>query len=447
MDVGRTETAGFSQYRDCRLLRWRVAAARPLWRLRAGRARGDHAPLPDRRTRRGGRSRERNPRAFADLIWRRPIDARLLLGWIVCAFFGAALTIRPVGWIIGPRRTGKSTLQEAINHLLGGWLISVLDPTFAAIRQTLKYDCLAVAIDEAESDEDQNSKRRLNDLVKLARLCFSGGKSPRGGSDGEATEYMLRSSVLFSSINRPALLSQDRSRMWLGRLGKLPPDYPAPPDLSPRRLRSLGARLLRRAIDGWPRLATAREQYRIALKAVGHEGRSTEVFATLLAAADIVLSDYPVDSDSAAEIAGELPFATLLEAEEDLSEEQGWLQWLLSCVIPLDGPGPRNTVAAWLRQSVKSTSLYDRQEADRILGQYGPKVIRPKGATTRWAGQAGTTGPWKAAAGELEGGERAEQRFGDWRGKGTAIPLKLAFPDGYAEGPVAHPAELHLEDQ
>jgi hypothetical protein len=155
--------------------------------------------------------------------WRRPIDARLLLGWIVCAFFGAALSIRPVGWIIGPRHTGKSTLQEAINHLLGGWLISVLDPTFAAIRQTLKYDCLAVAIDEAEIDEDKNNQARLRDLVKLARLCFSGGKSPRGGSDGEATEYMLRSAVLFSSINRPALLPQDRSRMWLGRLGKLPP--------------------------------------------------------------------------------------------------------------------------------------------------------------------------------------------------------------------------------
>jgi hypothetical protein len=316
---------------------------------------------------------------FQTWNWRRPLDARLCLGWVVCAFFGAALPIRPVGWIIGPRRTGKSTLQETLNHLLGGWLISVLDPTFAAIRQTLKYDCLAVAIDEAESDEDQNNKRRLNDLVKLARLCFSGGKSPRGGSDGEATEYMLRSAVLFSSINRPALLPQDRSRMWLGRLAKLPPDYPAPPDLSPRRLRSLGTCLLRRAIDAWPRLAAARAQYRIALRAVGHEGRSAEVFATLLAAADIVLSDYPVDTDTAAEIAAELPFATLVEAEEDLSEEQGWLQWLLSCVIPLDGPGSRNTIAAWLRQSIKSTSLYDRQEADRILGQYGLKVIRPKG--------------------------------------------------------------------
>jgi hypothetical protein len=234
-------------------------------------------------------------------------------------------------------------------------------------------------------------------------------------------------------------------------------------------LRSLGARLLSRAIDGWPRLAAAREQYRIALKAVGHEGRSIDVFATLLAAADIVLSDYPVDSDTAAEIAGELPFVTLLEAEEDLSEEQGWLQWLLSCVIPLDGPGSRNTIAYWLRQSVKSTNLYDHQEADRLLGQYGIKVIRPKGregeepthfavadhgsgverlhGTTRWAGQAGTTGPWKAAAGELEGAERTEQRFGDWRGKGTSIPLKLAFPDGYAEEPVAHRIGVQFEDQ
>ncbi len=28
--------------------------------------------------------------------WRRPIDARLLLGWMVCRFFGAALAIRPI---------------------------------------------------------------------------------------------------------------------------------------------------------------------------------------------------------------------------------------------------------------------------------------------------------------------------------------------------------------
>jgi hypothetical protein len=408
--------------------------------------------------------------------WRREIDARLLLGWIVCAFLGAALLIRPVAWVIGPRSTGKSTLQSALAELMGGWLMAVLDPTPASIWQTLRYDALPVAIDEAEPDEDKDNRRRLNELIKLARLSFSGGKLPRGGADGEATEYSLRSAMLFSSINRPPLLPQDRSRMIVMRLAKLPTDRRTP-DVSRLRLRVLGARLLRRAIDGWPRLAAALEQYRIALKAVGHEGRSSEVFGIALAAADIVLSDDAVDSDSAAELAAQLDFATLLEAEDDLSDEQSWLGRLLTSVIPLDGTGPRNTIAAWLRRAVEphgGSELFssqeaehfrqiDRQEADRWLGQYGIKVIRPKAGGrpvefaianhgaglerlhegTHWAGRSGSIGGWKAAASELDGAHETTQRFGDWRGKGVAIPLRHVFPAaaGDVERRAPEPAE------
>jgi hypothetical protein len=391
--------------------------------------------------------------------WRRPIDARLLLGWIVCAFFGASLSIRPVGWLLGPKATGKSTLQSAIDALMGGWIMSVLDPTPAGIWQTLRHDCLAVGIDEAESDEDKDNRRRLQELVRLARLCFSGGKLPRGSSDGEATEYALRSAVLFSSINPPPLLPQDRSRMILMRLAKLPKGQKRP-DLSPQRLRALGARLLRRAIDGWPRLADAVAQYSIALEAVGHEGRSIEVFATALAAADIVLSDDPVDSDSAAELAAQLDFATLPEAEDDLPDEQAWLNHLLTSVIPLDGVGGRNTVAAWIRQAVSGRQNPEldigglditaaKDDADRVLGYYGLRVIRPKDGTrptlfavanrasglerlhtnTHWAGRSGAIGGWKGAAEQLPGAEgNYPVRIGGVVGKGTAIPLALALP-------------------
>ena len=387
--------------------------------------------------------------------WRRPIDARLLLGWIVCALFGAALPIRPVGWLLGPRNTGKSTLQTAIAELMGGWLMAVLDPTPAAIWQNLKHDCLAVGIDEAEVDEDKDNRRRLNDLVRLARLCFSGGKLPRGGADGEATEYSLRSSVLFSSINPPPLLPQDRSRIIMMRLAKLPAEQRLP-DVSTKRLRGLGTRLLRRAIDGWPRLPAALEQYRIALKAAGHEGRSVEVFGLALAAADIVLTDIEVDSDSAAELAAQLDFATLAEAEDDLPDEQAWLNHLLSCVIPLDGVGGRNTIAAWLRQGAKFDHLQAvHDEADRVLGYYGLKIIRRRdGGTpehfaianrhqglerlhlgTHWAGRSGAIGGWKNAARDLEGAHETIARFAGIPSKGTAIPLRLAIADGLDNEP------------
>ncbi|HEX3861481.1 MAG TPA: hypothetical protein VHY35_07290 [Stellaceae bacterium] len=391
--------------------------------------------------------------------WQRPIDARLLLGWLVCALYGAALPIRPVGWLLGPRSTGKSTLQVVIEQLTGGWLLSIVDPTAASIWQTLRHDCLAVAIDEAEVDEDKDNRRRLNELVRLARLCFSGGRLPRGGADGQVSEYSLRSAVLLSSINPPPLLPQDRSRIVMMRLGKLPA-HQRLPDISQRRLRPLGARLLRRAIDGWSRLPAALEQYRIALKAVGHEGRSVEVFGTMLAAADVVLIDDPVDTDSAAELAVQLDIGTLAEAEDDLSDEQAWLSHLLSCVIPLDGVGGRNSVAAWLRQArtgeqTPGLRLGDidavRQEADRVLGWYGMKVIRPRDGgdaelfavanrhqglerlhlNTHWAGRSGAIGGWKNAARLLPGAHETGQRFGGApTTKGTAIPLRLALVGG-----------------
>ncbi|MBV8889011.1 MAG: hypothetical protein JO305_05015 [Alphaproteobacteria bacterium] len=129
--------------------------------------------------------------------WKRPIDARLKLRLIGCRFLGAALRERPVEWDIGPRNTGKSTLQNAEADLMGGWLVALLDPTTAAIRQLLQHDCLPVAIDEAEPDSDKENRRRLAELIKLARMAYSGGKVARGGSDGEPTDYVLRSAMLF----------------------------------------------------------------------------------------------------------------------------------------------------------------------------------------------------------------------------------------------------------
>jgi hypothetical protein len=61
------------------------------------------------------------------------------------------------------------------------------------------------------------------------------------------------------------------------------------PDLDPARLRDMGARILRRLIDQWPRLPTALAQYQIALIEVRHNNRTADVFGTLLALADLIL--------------------------------------------------------------------------------------------------------------------------------------------------------------
>jgi hypothetical protein len=215
-------------------------------------------------------------------------------------------------------------------------------------------------------------------------------------------------------------------------------------------------------IDAWPRLAAAFEQYEIALKDVGHVGRSVQVFGYVLAAADIVLNDHPVDSDSAAELAAQLDIAILPEAQDDLPGDRVWLQRLLGLVIPLDGTGPRNTIAALIRQAVTGVQSPElelspggldvvRTDADRVLSFYGLKVLRPKGgkpaeyvaianrnsglerlhANTRWAARPGEIGGWKNAAEQLEGAIKNHTcRFASGPDKGTCIPLRLVLPAG-----------------
>ena len=113
---------------------------------------------------------------------------------------------------------------------------------------------------------------------------------------------------------------------------------------------------------------------------------------------------------------------------------------------------------------MKATNLYDRQQADSILGQYGLKVRRPKSggeptqfciatrgkgleelhADTQWAGRPGEIGGWHSAARELPDAEETTQQFGDNHSKGTAIPLRLAFPNGYSDAPAPREAELEI---
>lgn len=165
------------------------------------------------------------------------------------------------------------------------------------------------------------------------------------------------------------------------------------------------------------------------------------------------MSDHPVDADSAAELAAQLEITGLAEAADDLPDELIWLGHVLSKVIPLDTTSDgRQPVRAWVRQGAAHWQIdVERHQADRVLGYHGMKLVRPKEGgppthlaiayradglrrlheDTHWAGRAGAIGGWKHAAEQLEGAIKNQAyRFYTGHGKGTAIPLKLIFPEG-----------------
>jgi hypothetical protein len=394
---------------------------------------------------------------------RGEVDAVLLLGWIGAGMLGGALKWRPVLWTTGGKHTGKSTLQDLLEWIMGpNGLLHTGDASEAGIRQTLGHSALPVAIDEAESEEDN---RRLNALVKLARNAASGSLGVRGGSDHNAASFVLRSCVMFSSILLPPLLGQDRSRMAILELGKL--GSTKPPVISQARMDKMGQALRRRLVDGWDRWPQTLEAYRQGLADVGHVGRGCDVFGTLLACADLLMHDGLPDEQVVKGWASKLAAETLSELEGDISDEAHCLNHLLTTSVELKGRGDRRTLGSWIQDAAKSLDR-DRYTAEALmtadatakaLTAHGVKLIRQnmrpylavanyhQGLAaifrdTHWGTRSGTLGVWVQALRRLPDAVVPGATL--WIGgavKGTLVPLGLCLPGGRAHASESEPLE------
>lgn len=318
--------------------------------------------------------------------WERPeIDTRLMAGWVCASFYAGALEWRPHGWLTGPRAAGKSTLFRALGMILHEpcGAIRTGDTTAAGVRNALGHACLPVLFDDAEAGE---TPERVKSLVELLRAASTGSLMLRGTADHGSASFTVRFTGLMNSILRPALKSQDLSRLMLVSLKALPHDAP-PMDLQPSTLALLGQRLFRRMLDGWPRFLAELPRWKSALRAAGLTDRAPEQFGILLAAADIAAHDEPATADEMAEIAGLLAVGTAADRAEELWEWQRCLERITSTNVQgkRDGQESLGTLIAtaafgrvWVDPETgdaREAPADIRRDAERLLAQYGLRVV------------------------------------------------------------------------
>lgn len=245
---------------------------------------------------------------------------RLLLGWLAASVVCGALYWRPHVMLTGGRQTGKSTLADLIEAFHGDALLKYSEPTAAGVRQALEGAARPVAIDEIESDPENN---RAKQVVELARLASTEGQGavPRGSPEGKVTTWFIRASFLFSAILPPILDPQDAGRVTELALGALP----APETGDQARIRAgiretalRGPALRARILHNFPRLGANLEIYRAALAENKADSRQCDQFGTLLAAADVMTLDHTTEFEVALEVAKcLLPSEFVPEPSED----------------------------------------------------------------------------------------------------------------------------------
>jgi putative DNA primase/helicase len=325
-------------------------------------------------------------RLLSRLNWNTEADGKLLAGWLAIAPVCGALSWRPHCWITGPRGNGKTYVLEQIVHpVLGEFSINAQGTaaTEAAIRQKLNSDAMPVTIDESEGN-DENAARRMQEVIALAR-AGSSEKSPaipKGGKDGKATDYFVRSCFLMVSINPQLINDSDKRRFTIFELAKHS-NQDKFKELNKIKKETItgdfGLRFTARMVNLLPNMLRSIYIFTEAISELVGDRAIADQFGALLGGWWHTWNDDVVEPETALnEAAAILDAKGILEDKEDLTDEQRCLQTILQHETRIEGDFIGTVTVGEL---VEYASEYEPQAkikqsaADERLQRLGLRVI------------------------------------------------------------------------
>jgi putative DNA primase/helicase len=271
--------------------------------------------------------------------WEVPASGLLLAGWIALAPICGALQWRPHIWLTASAGSGKSAI---LDRLIGPLIESLAlfpegNTTEAFIRQQLRADAVPVVFDEAESNEKAD-RQRIQNILSLARVSSSSGRGVigKGGADGTAQSFTIRSMFLLCSISTALKQGADQSRFAQLTL-RNPSFMPKPEriahwsaldaDITRLCTAELGHRLMLRMVQQIPIIRDSVAVFRRAAAERFDSQRQGDQYGTLLAGAWSLMNSRPATIDDAYQLIDSNDWTAYKEQTE--ADEERCLQHIL----------------------------------------------------------------------------------------------------------------------
>lgn len=375
-------------------------------------------------------------------LWRfgAPHLALMVYGFVVLGLLGAAPPWHVHILLIGKRGNGKSTLMKLLRAIAGPQGIYWNDPTEAGMRERLSDEARVIFYDEAGEKGGENRQLRVDAIIGLLRRMAEeeGAKSLRG-SGGSAKEYAMAGSVALAAANAPILDAQDRSRILEIDMLPAEPGNLGRVDEAIATAEQLSAALRARAMLGWPRFLANLQVYRQALVDAKCDARQAMQLGTLFAAADMMVHDEPIDSDSAAAQIGELAttISEYREIDEELSNASRAYSVLLTHQVDHWKSGTKSSLGRMIALGRDETDgqgprdalpVYGLRLEKRLDGSWELWIanVHPGGLGKVYAGTDWADGGWGRALKDLPDAEKGEglASFFGQKSRFTIIPQR-----------------------
>jgi putative DNA primase/helicase len=325
-------------------------------------------------------------------LWEVPASGLLLAGWAALAPICGSLSWRPHVWLTASAGSGKSAI---IDRFLGTLLHDrALWPegstTEPAIRQELRADALPVIMDEAESNE-QADRKRIQDILALARVASSSGRGfvGRGGAEGTAQRFVARAMFLLCSISTALKQGADASRfaqLTLRNPSFLPQEQrqahweTLDRDLTAIITPEIGHRMLLRSVQLIPVIRDSVAVFRRAAANRFDSQRQGDQYGTLLAGAWSLMNARVATEADAYALIDSNDWVTYREASE-LPDEERCLQYILQHQLRVEVE--RNEISAgkvFSRDTTITRTVWELVEA--VRGSAEPADVPTDAAET-----------------------------------------------------------------
>lgn len=321
--------------------------------------------------------------------WEVPASGLLLAGWIALAPICGAMQWRPHVWLTASAGSGKSAiLDRFIGILLESMaLFPEGNTTEAFIRQQLRADAIPVIFDEAESNEKAD-RQRIQNILSLARVASSSGRGVigKGGADGTAQSFTIRSMFLLCSISTALKQGADQSRF--AQLTLRNPSYlpkaertahwsALDADITRLCTAEMGHRLLLRMVGQIPIIRDSVAVFRRAAAERFDSQRQGDQYGTLLAGAWSLANSRPATIEDAYQLIDANNWDAYTEQTE--ADEERCLQHILQHQLRVEGDrGSTYNRTVWelveLTRGSATSMEITMTAAEAHLGRIGIKI-------------------------------------------------------------------------
>lgn len=382
--------------------------------------------------------------------WEVPASGLLLAGWIALAPICGALQWRPHLWLTASAGSGKSAI---LDRLIGPLIESLAlfpegNTTEAFIRQQLRSDAMPVVFDEAESNEKAD-RQRIQNILSLARVASSAGRGVigKGGADGTAQSFTIRSMFLLCSISTALKQGADQSRFaqltlrnpsYLPKAERIAHWSALDAEITQVCTAETGHRLMLRMVRQIPIIRDSVAVFRRAAAERFDSQRQGDQYGTLLAGAWSLMSSRAATIEDAFQLIDGNDWTAYKEQVE--ADEDRCLQQILQHQIRVEGDrGSGHTRTVWelveIARGVAPSMEITATAAEAHLGRIGLRVADDRLliantalglqrilADTPWAHS------WPTVLSRLPGAQKAGKvRFKGMSTNSRAVSVPLAF--------------------